>query len=110
MTMLHMIFSLICILFEFGIIHANANMMIILLVIIPPSFKFGPIMRKYLLRDYLLLKEQDIVSPISLDLYVREVNILCELDYSKYCTEFGIIFEYIYSNHIKDCEIAFSPT
>jgi hypothetical protein len=52
-----MIFAAVCILFEFGVISEGSNMGVILIVMIPPAFKFGPVMRKFLLRNYLLLRE-----------------------------------------------------
>ena len=55
--------------------------------------------------------KEDIDSSVTLDLYIRELNILTDLDYINYQTgENGILFESIYIRHILNCDTAFSDT
>jgi hypothetical protein len=47
--------------------------------------KLGDILRQYRLRGVKFLFKDDIDSSVTLDLYVRELNILTNLDYLNYC-------------------------
>lgn len=53
--------------------------------IVPPCFKLGEALRIFRLAGIKHLYKDDIDSAITMDLYVRELNILTNLDYVNYC-------------------------
>lgn len=66
----------------------------ILICLLPLAIKLGPVLRTYRLAGIKHLFKNEIDSPITLDLYVRELNILTTLDYINYTYgENGILFE-----------------
>lgn len=92
------IFLIFIYFFKFALIYiyikAGTDLSIFFLVIIPPCFKFGDVLRKFRLAGIKHLFKDDIDSSITLDLYVRELNILTNLNYINYITgENGILFE-----------------
>jgi len=51
---------------------------------IPPCFKFGQVLRQYRLKGIKHLNKEDIDSSVTLDLYIRELNVLTDLDFISY--------------------------
>lgn len=111
LNLVHIVVAIVGILFEIQWIAQRFDIIIIILWAVPICFKVGANLRRYRLRNVRLLQKGDIDSSITLDLYVREVNILTNLDYKHYSEgENGIIFEKLYTAHILECTIAFSAT
>ena len=101
LNLTHIVIALIGLLYEIKSIQEKFDLTILIIWIIPICFKVGTNLRKYRLRNVRLLSKGDIDSSITLDLYVREVNILTNLDYKNYSEgENGIIFEKLYTTHI----------
>jgi hypothetical protein len=66
----------------------------LLICLAPLGLKLGPVLRNYRLAGIKHLFKNEIDSPITLDLYVRELNFLTTLDYINYTHgENGILFE-----------------
>ena len=75
---------LVAILFSIKEIQETANFSIILLSLFPVCFKFGSVLRKYRLKGIKHLYKEDIDNSVTLDLYIRELNVLTDLDYINY--------------------------
>lgn len=111
LNFIHIMITIMGLLFEFQTIQEKFDLSIVILWIIPICMKLGANFRRYRLRNVRLLRKQDIDSSITLDLYVREINILTNLDYKNYAEgENGVIFEKLFTTHVLECDIAFSAT
>lgn len=101
MNLLHFCITLLGLLFEIYAIQKKFDLCIIIIWLIPICFKVGYNLRAFRLRNIKLLQKNEIDSAITLDLYVREVNILTNLDFKTYISgENGVIFEKLYTSHI----------
>lgn len=111
LNILHCFIAITGLLFEIHTIQMKFDISLVIVWMIPICFKAGVNLRKFRLRNVRLLQKNDIDSAITLDLYVREVNILTNLDYKTYNEgENGVIFEKLFTSHILQCETAFSAT
>ncbi len=71
--------------FPFNSYIEYTDLAILIIVIVPPALRLGDVMRRFRLAGIKHLFKDDIDSSITLDLYVRELNILTNLDYLNYC-------------------------
>lgn len=86
MNFVHCLLSIMFILYQMDSIASNTDISVIILLLFPTAFRFGAVWRYYLLKNVPLIKQNQITSPIIMDLYVRALNDLCNLDYHVYCS------------------------
>jgi hypothetical protein len=85
MNITHFSIALITVILDFNIIPDQVDAAMIFIALVPTSFRFGSTFRRYIVLDIELLKQENIVNPTILDLYVRAMYDLTNLDYHRYC-------------------------
>jgi hypothetical protein len=85
MNITHFAIAFVTLLLDFNVIPDAVDASLIFVALIPPAFKFGSTFRRYIVLDIELLKQENIVNPTILDIYVRTMYDLTNLDYHRYC-------------------------